>query len=121
MIGPIGPIAAALFALAGPARPQTPSCPPPVPDSATARWGQVFIDDKKIGALVKVKREGVAPETYEIVDSEPPALKALPVAKIDLIQYSRGGDAERRYGLCPGVVAIVITTKKSGRGSKAGQ
>jgi hypothetical protein len=118
MIRPIVIALAALVALAGSARGQSRQCPPVVPDSATLRWGQVFIDAKKVGALVKVKRESADPETYEIVDPEPPALKALPVAKIDLIQYQRGADAERRYGLCPGVVAVVITTKKSARGAR---
>ena len=111
-------IAAALLAIAAPARGQTGPCPRAVPDSATVRYGQVFIDGKKVGAVVKVKRENADPETYEIVDPEPAALKALPVAKIDLIQYRRGAEAEQRYRLCPGVVAIVITTKKSARGAR---
>ena len=101
-----------LAVVAEPATAQSARCPPTVPDSATERYGQVIIDGKKVGSVVKVKREGTDPETFEIVDPEPPALKALPVAKIDLIQYSRGADAERQYGLCRGVVAIVITTKR---------
>jgi hypothetical protein len=95
------------------ANPGKEPCPPAVAESAAERYGQVFIDGKKVGTAVKVKREGGDPETYEIVDSEPPQLRKLPVAKIDLIQYSRGPEAEKRYGLCPGVVAIVITTKKA--------
>jgi hypothetical protein len=117
MSGPLraGLVAAALAlpVIARPSLAQSrPPCPPVVSDSATQRYGQVIIDGKKVGSPVKVKRENSDPETFEIVDPEPPALKALPVAKIDLIQYQRGAEAERRYGLCPGVVAIVITTKK---------
>jgi len=34
-----------------------------------------------------------------------------------LIQFARGPEAEREYGLCPGVVAFLITTKRPSTGS----
>ena len=94
-------------------KPPAPKLPcPPIPaDSARERYGRVFIDGRLAGGNLRLRREGGEPESYEIVDPEPRELEQLPVSKIDLIQYDSGPEAEAKYSLCKGMVAIVIKTK----------
>jgi hypothetical protein len=113
------PVASLLTAVAlGAAGAQAPAaksgklpCPPEVPAGATERYARVFIDGRAVGGNLKVKLESGEPESYEILDPEPAELAKLPVAKIDLIRYDKGPEAEAKYGLCKGMVAVVITTK----------
>jgi len=86
-------------------------CPEPVPGDEPSRFGSVFIDDRRIATNVAVRRTNEFPETYELVGPEPSALAALPVERIDLVQYVRGPEAEQSYALCPGTVAILFATK----------
>jgi hypothetical protein len=112
----LGLAATTASAQSGQAKSGTP-CPPAVADTASIRYGRVFIDGKAVGGNLKVRREPGEPETYEIVDPEPTELEHLPVSKIDLIQYLKGPDAETKYRVCQGMVAIVITTKRAKRAS----
>ncbi|MBX3147558.1 MAG: hypothetical protein KIT76_10670 [Pseudolabrys sp.] len=75
------------------------------------RIASVFIDGREVAAGLSARRGAEEfPETYSLDGPEPEALAALPVERIDLIEYARGADAERRYRLCPGGVALLITT-----------
>ena len=87
-------------------------CPPVPTDTTHDRFGRVFIDGKRVGGNLRLRLESGEPESYEIVDPEPRELERLPASKIDLIQYDRGPEAEAKYSLCKGMVAIVIQTKK---------
>ena len=90
--------------------PVTAPCPPS--DSTANRWiASVFIDGKLIAANLPAKREQEFPETFALTGPEPAALAALAPEKIDLIQFSKGPDAEAEYQLCPGGVAFLITTR----------
>ena len=95
-----------------PAVAATPACPPAVPTDQPARFATIFVDGKVVASNLEARREQEFPETYELVNPEPPAVAAIPAGTIDLIQFLRGPDAERDYDLCPGVVAFVISTKK---------
>ena len=89
-------------------------CPPAVSLDQPARFGSVFVDGRMVGANLAVRRTNPFPETYEIDGPEPAALAAIPVERIDLVQYVRGDDAERTHALCPGTVALLFTTRPSG-------
>lgn len=94
---------------------QTPISPTDCPEPASAdepsRFGSVFIDGRRVASNVAVRRTNAFPETYELVGPEPSELAALPVERIDLVQYLRGPDAEMSYALCPGTVAVLFATK----------
>ena len=45
-------------------------------------------------------------------EADPPALASLRPDELDLLQFSRGEEAEHRVGLCPGYVAFLVTTKR---------
>lgn len=90
------------------------SCPTPPDSTGPERLATVLVDGRLVAANVKARLERSFPESYQLEEPEPPALKAIPAAEIDLIQFARGPEAEREYGLCPGVVAFLITTKRSG-------
>jgi len=72
----------------------------------------VLIDGRAVARDVPMRLEQLAPESYQIVGPEPAALAATPVARIDLIQFVSGPEAEARYGLCPGTVAMLVTTRR---------
>ncbi len=84
----------------------------PATDTAAGhRTASIFIDGREIAAGLSARRGTEEfPETYSLDGPEPEALAALPVERIDLIEYVRGADAERSYRLCPGGVAFLITT-----------
>jgi len=86
-------------------------CPAPVSQDQPSRFGSVFIDERPVARNVPVRRTNEFPETYELTDPEPPELAALPVTRIDLVQYLRGPEAEATYQLCPGTVAVRFVTK----------
>jgi len=86
-------------------------CPEPVSADEPSRFGSVFIDGRRVASNLAVRRTNAFPETYELVGPEPGELAALPVDRIDLVQYLRGPDAEMSYALCPGTVAILFATK----------
>jgi hypothetical protein len=90
------------------------SCPPVVSLDQPARFGSVFVDGRQIATNVSVRRTSAFPESYEIDGPEPEALAAIPVERIDLVQYVRGDDAERTHAICPGTVALLFTTRPSG-------
>jgi hypothetical protein len=72
----------------------------------------VFIDGKRIASAVAARLESTSPDSYSLVEPEPPALQALAPERIDLIQFVSGADAERDYGLCSGMVGFIITTRQ---------
>jgi hypothetical protein len=81
-------------------------------DSAAGHWlATIFIDGVRVGDHLAARLEQIEPETFELTDPEPPRLAALRPETIDLLQFSRGPDAERALGLCPGYVAWLLTTK----------
>ena len=81
-------------------------------DSAAGTWrAAVFIDGQRVGDHLRARREQVEPETFELGEAEPPLLAALGPERIDLIQFTRGEEAEATLGLCPGYVAFLVTTK----------
>lgn len=110
---PLALITAATIACAPPPAPVTPTpqCPSAVPAGQPARFASIFIDGKLVAANLEARQEQEFPETYVLVAPDPPAVAAIPAASIDLIQFLRGPDAEREFGLCPGVVAFLISTK----------
>jgi hypothetical protein len=87
-------------------------CPPAVADTASRRYARVFIDGRQVGGNVLVEQEAGS-ISYDIVGQEPAELAKLPVNRIDLVSYDSGAEAEKKYRLCPGMVAILITTKKT--------
>jgi hypothetical protein len=102
------------------------SNPTPVPCAVTDtaaghRIASVFLDGRRIAAGLPARLVQAFPETFELEVDDPPALAAVPVERIDLIQFQRGLDAEREYQLCPGGVAYLITTKPGRRGTLGGQ
>ncbi len=81
-------------------------------DSLRGAWrATVFIDGKRVGDHLRARREQVEPETFELSDVEPPTLAALRPEAVDLLQFSRGLEAENTFGLCSGYVAFLVTTK----------
>ncbi len=97
----------------GPAPSVTPApdrCEPV--DSLRGAWrATVFIDGRRVGDHLRARREPVEPETFELTDAEPPTLAALRPEAVDLLQFSRGKEAENTFGLCSGYVAFLVTTK----------
>ena len=84
-------------------------CPPsPGPDRLRA---SVFIDARRVADAVPVVLTAADPETYDFVGDPPPAVRDLPVARIDLIQFVSGDAARLEHGACPGMVAVLITTR----------
>lgn len=117
MSGRLGFAVALIGACAGPGRPALSVAPGPVDcqpvDSVGGFWRvTVFIDGKRVGDHLRARREQLDPETFELSDAEPPALASLPPEAVDLLQFSRGEDAETTVGLCPGYVALLVTTKR---------
>ncbi len=88
-------------------------CPAPPDSTGPARLATVFVDGRPIATNVRARLERQFPESYELEPPEPPALTAIPIESIDLIQFASGQAAERDYQLCPGVVAFLITLKRS--------
>lgn len=81
-------------------------------DSAAGQWrAAIFLDGVRVGDHLAARREQVEPETFELTDPEPPRLAALRPETIDLLQFTRGPDAETALGLCPGYVGWLVTTK----------
>jgi hypothetical protein len=93
------------------ATPEPRHCPAPTAPGDSLRSGTVMIDERAVARDVPMRLEQATPESYQIVGPEPPALAALPVARIDLIQFVSGPEAEARYFLCPGTVAMLVTTR----------
>ncbi|MFN0178631.1 MAG: hypothetical protein ACKVZ0_07490 [Gemmatimonadales bacterium] len=86
---------------------------PPSPDLAgPTRLADVFIDRKRIASAVLARVESTSPDSYSLVEPEPPALQAIAPERIDLIQFVSGPDAERDYGLCSGMIGFLITTRR---------
>ncbi len=79
--------------------------------TAGIRIASVFIDGRRVAAGRKARLDQPFPETYALEGEEPAEVKALPVERIDLIQFLRGEEAERVHQLCPGGVAFLITTR----------
>lgn len=116
MSGRLALAAVAIVACAGPGRPSA-ATPNPADcqrvDSLGGVWRMtVFIDTRRVGDHLTARREQPAPETFELTGAEPPALAALRPDQFDLIQFSRGNEAERTFGLCPGYVAFLVTTRR---------
>lgn len=95
------------------------SAAPPSPadcrrvDSLAGAWRMtVFIDGRRVGDHLTARREQRAPESFELTGAEPPALASLRPDEFDLIQFSRGNEAESTFGLCPGYVAFLVTTRR---------
>jgi hypothetical protein len=86
-------------------------CPPPPDLTGSTRLADVFVDGKRIASAVLARLESTSPDSYSLVEPEPPALQALAPERIDLIQFVSGPDAERDYGLCSGMVGFIITTR----------
>lgn len=86
---------------------------PAVDTTAGVRIASVFIDGRQVASGRRARLDAPFPETYSLEGDDPAELKALPVERIDLIQFLRGEDAERAYRLCPGGVAFLITTRAS--------
>lgn len=97
---------------AGPRTVEPRRCPPPPDLSGPARLADVFIDGKRIASAVAARLESTSPDSYSLVEPEPPALQALAPERIDLIQFVSGPEAERDYGLCSGMVGFMITTRQ---------
>lgn len=84
-------------------------------DSVAGRWrATIFIDGARIGDHLIARRESSEPDGFALIDAEPAGLAALRPEAIDLLQFSRGGEAETQLSLCPGYVAFLVSTK-SGR------
>ncbi len=84
-------------------------CPPiPAPGQLLA---SVFLDARRVADGVAVALTATDPETYDFVGDPPPAVRDLPVARIDLIQFVSGDAARLDHGACPGMVAVLITTR----------
>lgn len=111
-LGLVGVVACAAPARREAAAPKPAPCPPPTAVGDSLRSGSVLIDGRRVAERVPLRLEQLVPESYSIVGPEPPALAALPVERIDLIQFTSGPEAEARYGLCPGTVAILVTTRR---------
>lgn len=112
-----GSLALAVSACAGAgagaeASPTARPCPPPTAPGDSLRSGTVLIDGRPVATAVPMRLEQLTPETYTIPGPEPDSLRALPVERIDLIQFLSGPDAERLYALCPGTVAMLVTTRR---------
>lgn len=71
----------------------------------------VFIDGRLVGDAVPVVRTASEPETFDFAGDPPPAVRDLPAERIDLIQFVSGEAAAAEHGACPGMVAVLITTR----------
>ncbi len=81
-------------------------------DSVAGRWRvTIFLNGARIGDHLLARREPSEPEVFELTDPEPPGLAALRPEAVDLVQFSRGDETETTFGLCPGYVAFLVTTK----------
>ncbi len=117
MIGRLGSAAVLLGACAAPGRSALAvtagSIDCRLVDSVGGVWrATVFIDGKRAGDHLRARREQLEPETFELSEADPPALASLRPDELDLLQFSRGEEAEHRVGLCPGYVAFLVTTKR---------
>ena len=70
----------------------------------------MFIDGRVIGDAVPVVRTAVEPEAWDFAGDPPAAVRDLPTGRIDLVQFV-SGDQAAGYGACPGMVAVLITTR----------
>lgn len=117
MRGRIALAAATIAGCAAAGRPPSPVASGPTAcqpvDSGNGAWRlTVFVDGRRVGDHLAARRERVEPETFELSDPEPPGLASLRPDEFDLIQFSRGTEAEEALGLCPGYVALLVTTKR---------
>jgi hypothetical protein len=80
-----------------------------LPDGAS-RFGALVVDGQLKANGFEVVRVRAVPETYDVVEPGPPAWTELAPSKIALIQFVTGLAAEAGYGVCAGIVVIVITT-----------
>lgn len=110
-------LAALTAACASPRAAPTPDpqdqAPCPTADTTAGAWiASIFIDGEAVARRLPAKREQEFPETFALLGDDPPALASLAADRIDLIQFVRGADAEAEYRLCPGEVAMLITTRR---------
>ena len=98
--------------LAGCAGAHPGAMPAPCPTVPADRLlGSVFIDGRRIADGVPLVQTAREPESYDFVGEPPPAIRDLPVDRIALIQYVSGDPARTDHGACPGMVAVLITTR----------
>ncbi|MGE0443249.1 MAG: hypothetical protein AB7L66_09635 [Gemmatimonadales bacterium] len=111
----IGAVAAVVAACSGGAPvAATPTAGRPCPpaDTVANRWiASVVIDDRVVAEHLAARREQEFPEVFALEGPDPEPLARLPAGRIDLVQFVRGRDAEEAYRLCPGGVALLITTR----------
>ncbi len=89
-------------------------CPPPPAADAAQRLAVLFIDGRLAADSVPVRRTQEFPEAWEIVGPEPDAMRRIQVHDIEHISFASGSAAEDSHRLCPGQVAILITTRRGG-------
>lgn len=86
-------------------------------DSLSGVWlAAVFVDGTRVGDHLPARRDQVEPETFDLTGPEPPGLASIRPEDLDLLQFSRGAEAERTLALCPGYLAILVTTKPRRQG-----
>lgn len=107
---------AVLAGCAAGARPDTGTgledCPPPTGITDTLRFGSIVIDGVVAARGTPFRLESSDPPTYAVVGEEPPALARLPVERIELVQFVSDPQATRRYDRCPGIVVMIISTRR---------